>query len=75
MEKNIDKKRLKLIARIWTGSMLVSLDKAFDPTGLSQDDEYYIVEFAIKEGKKILRGLPSMTNLNDIVETVKSIEP
>lgn len=70
--ERLSKKKLKLIARIWAGSMLTQLDRGFDNTGLNIDDECYIVEEAIRHGTRILNGLPENSDLNEIIKNVKA---
>lgn len=72
--KDLSKTELKTIGRIWAGSMLVELDGGFlnSEAGLNQnDDASIIVSEAIRHGRKLLGGHPSISNLNEITEYVR----
>lgn len=74
--ERLTKKQIKLVARIWVGSMIRELDGGFTEgeCGIQDHQIYGVVSEARRIGHVILKNHPSFSDLNEIVEYVKQIK-
>jgi len=75
MGKKLSKRKLKLIAKVWIGSIAYSSEGGFisESVGLSEDELSFIVTHAQEIGVKMCGAIGTNGDLEDIVKKVKSI--